>query len=59
MTRVQRLLAVSTHAFLYLLPAATAVSGYVRVVSVGFPIEAMDPLGLPTLLPYCPIPPTA
>jgi len=54
MTGVQRLLAGSPHAFLYLLPAAMAVSGYVLVVSSGFPIEQMDRLDLATLLPEMP-----
>lgn len=39
------------HALLYLLLIAMAVSGYVRVVSGGFPLELWDALGVPRIAP--------
>ncbi|PTE21687.1 cytochrome B [Cereibacter changlensis JA139] len=40
-----------THVLLYALIFVMAVSGYVRVVAGGFPLELTDALGLPRLLP--------
>jgi cytochrome b561 len=51
MSPLQARLAKSTHAFLYVLLVTMTVSGYVRVVGGGFPIELLDRFGLPTLLP--------
>ncbi|MBP7002810.1 cytochrome b/b6 domain-containing protein [Amaricoccus sp.] len=48
--RAQRLVAEATHVALYALLLAMAVSGYVRVTSGGFPLEALDALGVPPLL---------
>lgn len=47
----QRLAAKASHALLYLLIFVMTISGYVRVVSGGFPIEGLDALGIPPLLP--------
>ncbi len=54
MTALQARLADWTHTFLYLLLLVMTVSGYVRVVGDGFPIELLDWLGIPTLLPEMP-----
>ena len=40
-----------THGLLYLLMLVVPLAGYVRVRAGGFPIEALDALGLPTLVP--------
>ncbi len=40
-----------THGLLYALLIAMPVAGYVRVRAGGFPIEALDALGVPTLVP--------
>ncbi len=47
----QRAVAHATHALLYLLLLVMAVSGYVRVVAGGFPLELLDALGAPRLAP--------
>ena len=39
------------HAALYFFLLLQAVSGYVRVTTGGFPIETLDALGIPPLLP--------
>jgi cytochrome b561 len=41
----------AVHALLYLFLLVQAVSGYVRVTTGGFPIEALRVLGIPPLLP--------
>jgi cytochrome b561 len=46
----QQAIAHLTHWFLYLLVVVMAVSGYVRVVAGGFPLEMLDALGVPRLL---------
>lgn len=51
MPAVQRLAAQATHLGLYVLVMLMLVSGYVRVVAGGFPIELLDALGVPPLLP--------
>jgi len=51
MSAVQARLADWTHTFLYLLLLVMTVSGYVRVVGGGFPIELLDRFGIPPLLP--------
>lgn len=48
---LQRLVAEVTHWALYGLLLAMAVSGYIRVVAGGFPLEVFDSLGLPRLAP--------
>ncbi|NUB45457.1 cytochrome b [Fertoebacter nigrum] len=45
----QRLMAEAVHLALYALLLIMAVSGFVRVSAGGFPIEALDALGLPRL----------
>ena len=45
------MLAGLTHALLYLSVLVMALSGYVRVVAGGFPLEAWDALGVPRLAP--------
>jgi cytochrome b561 len=51
MSATQARLADWTHSFLYLLLLVMTVSGYVRVVGGGYPIELLDRLGVPPLLP--------
>ena len=51
---LERRIAVATHWVIYTVLLIVAGSGYVRVVGEGFPIEMMDALGLPTLLPLMP-----
>lgn len=48
--RLQARLAGLVHAGLYALLLTMAISGYVRVVAGGFPIELLDALGIPPLL---------
>jgi cytochrome b561 len=48
---LQRHAAVAVHAGLYALLIVMAVSGYVRVTTGGFPIEALRAIGIPPLLP--------
>lgn len=50
----QRRTARWVHGALYTLLVIMTVSGYVRTVGDGFPIELLDALGLPTLLPEMP-----
>ncbi len=50
----ERRIATAAHATIYVVLIVVAGSGYVRVVGEGFPIEMMDALGLPTLLPLMP-----
>jgi cytochrome b561 len=45
----QRLMAEAVHLALYALLLVMAVSGFVRVSAGGFPIEALDALGVPRL----------
>lgn len=47
----QAKLAHAVHMLLYLLLIVMAVSGYVRVVSGGFPLEVWDAIGVPRLAP--------
>jgi cytochrome b561 len=51
--REQRI-AAATHVALYLLLVVMVASGYVRTVGDGYPIELLDALGVPPLLPYVP-----
>lgn len=44
-------LARLTHALLYVLLIAVPLAGYVRVRAGGFPIESLDAIGLPSLVP--------
>ena len=47
----QRRAAAISHGALYLLLLVMAVSGYVRVRAGGFPVEALDAIGVPTFIP--------
>jgi cytochrome b561 len=47
----QRRVAGLTHVLLYASVLVMAVSGYVRVVAGGFPLEWWDALGVPRLVP--------
>jgi len=47
----QARIAHASHAALYALMIAMPVAGYLRVRAGGFPIELLDALGLPTLVP--------
>lgn len=51
MPPVQRRIAAASHALLYGLLVLMPVAGYVRVKAGGFPIEMLDALGLPSLVP--------
>ena len=47
----QERVAVATHRLLYVLLVFLPVAGYVRVRAGGFPIEGLDALGVPALVP--------
>jgi cytochrome b561 len=47
----QRRAAGASHAMLYVLLLVMAVSGYVRVRAGGFPVEGLDALNVPALVP--------
>ncbi|NKX44022.1 cytochrome b [Roseicyclus persicicus] len=47
----QARIAEATHVALYALLVAVPVAGYVRVRAGGFPIESLDALGVPALVP--------
>ncbi len=51
LSRGQRLAAEAVHGGLYLFLLVMAVSGYVRVTTGGFPIEWLNAVGIPPLLP--------
>ena len=51
---LERRIATTAHWVIYAVLIVIAGSGYVHVVGDGFPIEMMDALGLPTLLPLMP-----
>lgn len=46
---LQRRAAATVHALLYVMLLVMATSGYVRVTTGGFPIEALNALGVPPL----------
>lgn len=48
---VQELAAKATHIGLYAMLLIMPLSGYVRVRAGGFPIEALDAMGIPALVP--------
>lgn len=48
---IQELAAKATHVGLYAMLLLMPLSGYVRVRAGGFPIEALDALGVPALVP--------
>ncbi|MEM1100602.1 MAG: cytochrome b [Pseudomonadota bacterium] len=47
----QKTAASVSHAALYVLLLVMTISGYVRVAAGGFPIESLDALGIPKLVP--------
>lgn len=47
----QRRAAGASHGLLYVLLVAMPVAGYVRVKAGGFPIESLDAMGIPSLVP--------
>ena len=49
--RWQEMIAKATHGALYVLLVVVPVAGYVRVRAGGFPIEALDALGVPAFVP--------
>jgi cytochrome b561 len=51
MPDAQKRAAAVSHVMLYVLLLVMAVSGYVRVRAGGFPVEALDALGVPPLVP--------
>ena len=51
---LERRIAKVSHISIYLLLLLVAVSGYIRVIAEGFPIELLDRLGIPPLLPLMP-----
>lgn len=57
MSPLEQRLAGTTHLGIYALLVVMTVSGYVRTVGDGFPIELLDALGVPPLVP--PMPSTA
>ena len=50
MPLLQRQVAAATHRLLYVLLVVMPVSGYLRTVADGFPIELLDVLGIPPLI---------
>ena len=52
--RLEQRFAGATHLSIYLLLLVMAGSGYVRTVGDGFPIEALEALGIPPLIPLMP-----
>lgn len=51
MSKAQQLAARASHVGLYVLLLLMPLAGYIRVRAGGFPIEALDAMGLPTLVP--------
>ena len=52
--RLEQRIAGATHLAIYVLLLVMAGSGYVRTVGDGFPIEALEALGIPPLIPLMP-----
>jgi cytochrome b561 len=51
MPPLEQRIARQTHAFIYFLMVLAVVTGYVHVVGLGFPMELLDYLGVPPLIP--------
>jgi cytochrome b561 len=51
MPALEKRIARQTHAFMYVLMVVAVVTGYVHVVGLGFPMELLDYLGVPPLIP--------
>ncbi len=54
MPTLEQRIASATHVAIYVLLLVMAVSGYVRTIGDGFPIELLDALGIPPLIPPMP-----
>lgn len=54
MPGLEQRIAGATHVTIYVLLLAMVVSGYVRTIGDGFPIELLDALGIPPLIPLMP-----
>ena len=54
MPALEQRIAHATHAAIYAVLVVMVVSGYVRTVGDGFPIELLDALGIPPLIPNAP-----
>jgi cytochrome b561 len=54
MPPLEKRIAHATHIAIYVLLLVMVVSGYVRTVGDGFPIELLDALGVPPLIPEMP-----
>jgi cytochrome b561 len=54
MPPLEQRMAHSTHIAIYVLLVTMVVSGYVRTVGDDFPIELLDALGVPPLIPTMP-----
>jgi cytochrome b561 len=51
MPPLEQRIARQTHAFMYVLMVVAGVTGYVHVIGLGFPIELLDWVGVPPLIP--------
>ncbi len=54
MPPLEQRIANTTHVAIYVVLVAMVVSGYVHTVGGGFPIEMLDALGIPPLIPNLP-----
>lgn len=54
MKPLEKRIARATHLVIYVLLLVMAVSGYVRTIGDGFPIEFLDAIGIPPLIPLMP-----
>jgi cytochrome b561 len=54
MPPLEQRIAHATHAMIYVVLVVMVLSGYVRTVGDGFPIELLDALGVPPLIPRAP-----
>ena len=51
MPPLEKTIAGNAHAFMYVLMVVAVVTGYVHVVGLGFPMELLNYLGVPPLIP--------
>lgn len=54
MPRIEQRLARATHIAIYAVLVVMVVSGYVRTVGDDYPIELLDAIGIPPLIPFMP-----
>jgi cytochrome b561 len=54
MPPLEQRIANATHVAIYVLLVVMVVSGYVRTIGDGYPIELLDALGVPPLIPQMP-----